>query len=185
MPIAVIEPAGARTGLILFHDVLLDDAPAGQQPARLADVWILGETIGRIHDVGTQLEFGMSKIVLQPVQECQRRALGCLQDARQVARLAIENRFGRIVLPRPVHERDLGGLHAQPPPAEERARRHVVGDRRILAKHRVLDDALPAVLHRIVHAQREILPLADRIIVLRFGDGVILAPIAARSIANG
>ena len=116
--------------------------------------------------------------MLQPVQECQRGALGVLQDACQVARLAIQNRFGRIVLPRPVHERDLGGLHAQPPPAEERARRHVVRHRRILAIHRVLDDALPAVLHRIVHAQREILPLADRIVVRRFGDGVIPPPIS-------
>ena len=65
--------------------------------------------------------------------------------------------------------------HTQPPPAEERAGRHVVGDRRILAKHRILDDAFPAVLHRIVDAKREVLPLADGLIVLRFGDCVILA----------
>ena len=59
---------------------------------------------------GRSFDLGMPEIVLDPVQECQRGSLGLLKNAGQVGWRAVENRFRGIVLPRPVHQRDLRRL---------------------------------------------------------------------------
>src|SRR4029079_13053973 len=77
----VIEPSSSRAWPVFVHDVLLGDSAFGKHAARLAYVRILRESIVSVHDVGTKLDFGMSKLALNPVQERDRCAFCVLQNS--------------------------------------------------------------------------------------------------------
>jgi hypothetical protein len=101
---------------VLANDVLLENGPLCFEAARLANIWILRQAIFRSHDVGAQNQLGIAlalKVVsrdvrLQPVEKRERDALGLLQHACEVLRSAVQQRFVVIVLPGPVHERNIG-----------------------------------------------------------------------------
>src|SRR5262245_41829003 len=116
---------------MFIDDILLDHAASSNHAAGLANIWIFRQPIRRTHYVGAKFHFGVSQFILYPVEERDRSAFCVLENASKIRGSAIEKRLRRIVLPGPVHERDLRRLRAQAAPRKERTRRHVVRYRRI------------------------------------------------------
>ena len=110
MPDAVRIRHRAVVAAHRVRDVLLDDGRLASDAARLTDVDLLGEAVGRVaDDVAAQAQPGQAGFRLEPVQEAEAE----LPGGRLVARGVVPDHVAaEVVVLRPVDERDVARVGA-------------------------------------------------------------------------